>query len=177
MAGSDEQDSGSSSSTPDVEENPSGYVDPNSFEAFAPDGPADMLIPNPMTAVGAMMQAQHKEQRAERQEALEDGDGFEFTADELRALRDEWQDLTEELNRQRTDLKLLGRAHICPADDDASTSQIQAVNKHAKVCSDIHEQMFLYAKTYAENLDDAVDKLQDSDSAAQESIQSMSKDI
>lgn len=177
MAGSDEQGSDSSSSTPEVEENPSGYADPDSLASMAPDGPIEGLVPNPLAPAAKMMQAQNKEQREQRQEALEDGDGFQFDADELRALRDEWHELSEQIAQLRRNFEKIGIGNICPADDDASKSQIKAVNEHAKVCADIHEQMYQYASEYTDRLDEALGKLQESDAAAQDSVRATSKDM
>jgi len=159
-------DSGSSSS--DVTDNPAGYSDPQ--QAPSSNGAAG---PNK----GQLAEnSRHIEQRAEQQEALDSGDGFQFDPDELRELRDEWQDLAEELNDLRMRTRELGNAGP-PAEEEASRGQIKAVYQHAKVCAEIHDQMYEYAHQYKQRLDEALAKLQESDQDAQETVHNTGKGL
>jgi len=56
-------------------------------------------------------------------------------------------------------------------------TQIKASKEHAKLCADMHEQMFQYAKTYANRLDEAVQSLNKADSNAVQAIQNTGRAI
>src|SRR5699024_688744 len=116
------------------------------------------------------------QEQAQQQEALDNGAGFQFDADELRHLKKEWQDLARELDEIRSSARQLGRA-APPAHEAASKGQIQAVRQHARICAQIHEQMHEYAKQYANRLDDALRDLDESDQTAQEAIRTTGRDM
>src|SRR5699024_726886 len=161
----DSSNSGNNSS-PAVADNPAGYTDPQQ--------PSDDL-PGPNKGKLAENTRQRQEQ-ADQQEALANGAGFQFDPDELRHLRDEWQDLAKDLDQLRAQTSTLGQANP-PADEQASRDQIKAVYQHARVCNDIHNQMYQYARQYADRLDTALNQLHESDAAARDSVRATGREM
>jgi len=161
----DSSNSGNNSS-PDVADNPAGYT--------GPQQPTDNL-PGPNKGKLAETTRQHQQQ-ADQQEALANGAGFQFDPDELRHLRDEWQDLTRELLDLQNQATYIGQA-LPPAEDDASMNQIKATKTHAKLCTEMHEQMYQYAKTYTDRLDEAIKHLKSTDDEAARTIKSTGNNV
>src|SRR5699024_4690164 len=84
--------------------------------------------------------------------------------------------LAEELNDLRMRTRELGNAGP-PAEEEASRGQIKAVYQHAKVCAEIHDQMYEYAHQYKQRLDEALATLQESDQDAQETVHNTGKGL
>ena len=158
----------STSHTPSsVEDNTPGYSAPQHTDHSGAPGPNKGQLGENRRQI---------QEQAQQQEALKNGAGFQFDADELRHLKKEWQDLAEELNEISKQARFLGSADP-PAQDDASTAQIKAVYQHARICADIHEQMYNYATEYSKRLNDALAKLENSDTTAKNSVDGLAKDV
>lgn len=135
------------------------------------DNPAGYTQPKPTVNSTAAEQlairrgAQHHQQQAD----THGSGGFEFDPDELRNLKEQWQKLAKKLDGLRGKTRELGQAEP-PGHEQASHDQIQAVYDHARICTNIHEQMYQYAYKYAQRLEQAVNELEGADEAAQRSI-------
>lgn len=60
-----------------------------------------------------------------------------------------------------------------PADDEASTKEIQAAMEHQEIYAAIIKQQYEYAKEYADGLKAAIENIEESDQLAGEAVRNV----
>lgn len=138
-------------------DNPPGYVPPG-------QGLEDLA-----GADHAFKKAAHRMEEIEQRasDARKSG-GFQMDPETMRDLQQEWENIARKLGLLRAKARRLGYAEP-PAEDPASVHQVEdGVRPHAKICAQIHEEMYIYAEQYALSMDKAIKKVEEADQAAQE---------
>ncbi|GAA1946333.1 hypothetical protein [Amycolatopsis minnesotensis] len=100
--------------------------------------------------------------------------GFKMDIDAMRAVKPQWEALRDKLQTLVEQSSGLGQA-IPPAQDEASTGQLNAVQKHSGLYSESIGKQLEYARQYAKALDDAIKKTEEQDAAAARAVRKHGK--